>query len=444
MTTNSKKTDFSKRLVAFVPAVIGTVFAIVAIWAFGFGRLEFSDANDYIAAAKAILNNMPYPRRSELHPMFRPPLYPIFIAGVWKVFPYSIAAVKIIQAVLHGVTCWIMYRIVFEVLRKRIPAFLGALVVAINPLLVGHTTGFFTEPLHTFLLALGMLFILRFLKNGERMYLYTTLAGIVFGLATLCRPTALGVALSFVPVILLLKFKDVHRRQWVAACGLFLIGLFGAISPWTIYNYRTTGEFILVNDGFSYNLWLGNAPESIRIYDGDFKDKEDNQRFADYIWGDMIRNKVKELESTDNYSSLKFNQREKVWRREALKNFDQNRSVSARIMLGKFRTFWTPLLNHLTYGWKKVALVATFVIGIYFLGLYGARVYSKERAGRELVIVIASMFVVATLIHVLIAGLVRYRVPYVDPYLSMFSGVALWDVGRRFVNRLRNTDTVAA
>lgn len=433
--TKYSRTDFA----AFVPALIGIALSVLAIWSFGFGKVAFSDATDYINAAKAFLNHSPYPRQSVFHPMFRPPLYPLFIAAVWKIFPYSVVAVKLAQALLHGATCFIIYRIVFETLKKRVPAFLGAMVCAINPILVAHTVDLYTEPLHTFLLALGIFFVSRFLKNGDRIYRYAALAGISFGLATLCRPSALGIVLALLPVFVLLKFKDARRLQWIAACGVLLIGLFGAIAPWTLYNYRTTGEFILVNDGFGYNLWLGNAPETIRIYEGGFKDAEDNQRFADYVWGDMIGNKVKELERTDNYSSLKLNQREKVWRREALNNMKQNPSLTSRIMFGKVRTFWTPFLNRFVYGWKKVALVATFVIGVYILGLYGAYQFGRSKAGKEFVAVILSMFVAATLVHVLIAGLVRYRAPYVDPYVSMFAGVALWHIGKRFFTEQRMT-----
>jgi hypothetical protein len=89
-------------------------------------------------------------------------------------------------------------------------------------------------------------------------------------------------------------------------------------------------------------------------------------------------------------------------------------------------------LNPFTYGYKVVALVALFVIGIYFLGTYGAFVFSRNEVGRNFVVLLAVMFVVSTGIHLLIMGFVRYRVPYVDPYLSLLAGVALWHLGERF------------
>ncbi len=139
---------------ALIPVAVAIAFAVFVIVIFGFEKVAFGDANDYMTAARSFLNNTAYPLRSEFHPMFRPPLYPLFIAGVWSVAGESAVAVKLAQAVLHGATCFVVYLIVFEVLRQKTPAFLGALVCAINPLLAAHTVDFFTETLHTVLWAL--------------------------------------------------------------------------------------------------------------------------------------------------------------------------------------------------------------------------------------------------------------------------------------------------
>ena len=425
----------SHRLWALIPALVGVACALVAIRAFGFQRVEFGDANDYITAARTFLDGMPYPRTGDFHPMFRPPLFPLFVAGVWKIFPGSVVALKVGQALLHGATCLVIYFLGYELVRRRLPALLGALVCAVNPLLIGLTVDFFTEPLHTLLLALGWLFLVRLLKDRASPYLHAALAGIAFGLATLCRPSALGVVLCMLPVLALLKAKEVGRTRAFAASAVVFVCMFAAIAPWTLYNYRTTGELILVNDGGGYNFWLGSVPASIRIYEGQFKDAEENQRFADYFWGQSVKDKLAELERTDHYSSLRFNEREKVWRREAFKNIKQDYGLSARITFGKFRAFWTPFLNRLVYGWKFVALIALFVIGLYVCGAYGAYILSRERLGREFVILLGVSFIVATLVHMVFMGIVRYRVPYADAYLSMLTGIALWQLGTKFFTK---------
>lgn len=420
---------------ALIPVVVGIVFAVCLIKIFGFEKVVFGDANDYITAARTILNNTAYPRQSEFHPMFRPPLYPALIAALWSISGESVIAVKLAQAVLHGATCFVVYQIGWAIVRNRAAAFSGALVCAINPLLAAHTVDFFTETPHTFLWALGLLFVVGVLQNRTWIYLNAAIAGLSFGLATLCRPSALGVALCLLPAICLFKFRDKNRVRYFAATGVLAASIFAAILPWTFYNYRTMNEFVFVNDGFSYNLWLGSLPETIRIYQGGYKDAEDNQRFADYIWGDVQRQKLKELEASDGYSGLPYNERERVWRREAIKNVQSDYNAAWQIAAGKVWTFWTPFLNPFAYGYTVVRLVAAFVTGCYLLGLWGAHVFWRETAGRELIVLLVISFVAATAIHVLIMGFVRYRIPYVDPYFSLLAGVALWHFGTEIFNR---------
>lgn len=247
-------------------------------------------------------------------------------------------------------------------------------------------------------------------------------------MATLCRPAILGVAICLAFVVFLLRIKEVERVKYAIAAAIMAASIFLVVAPWTIQNYRDTGEFILVNDGFSYNLWLGNLPETIRLYEGEFKSKEENQQFANRVWGEAQTEKLKELEQTDNYSALKINEREKVWRREAVETMSADYNLTARLMLGKILAFWTPFLNHFTYGYKIVWLVALFVVGIYILGGCGACIFAKDKTGKEFIILLAVTFILTTAIHALIFGFVRYRVPNVDPYLSMLAGVAVWQI----------------
>jgi hypothetical protein len=427
-----------KRWTILIPCLTAFVFSICLIWFFGWEKVEFGDAEDYINGANAFLNGTPYPLRSVFHPMFRPPLFPFFIAIVWSIVPKSIIAIKIAQALLNVGTVFVIYKTVYEVLRKELPAFCGAMAVAVNPLLAAHTVDFYTEPLHTFLCALAMFLLIKFLQNGKFLYLNAFYTGVVFGLATLCRPAILGVAVCLVVVVAVMQIREINRLKYLFASAILFGSIFLTIAPWTFHNYRATGEFILVNDGFSYNLWLGNLPGTLKLYEGNFASKEENQAFANYYWGTVQTEKLKELEQTDNYSSLKLNEREKVWRREAVKNITADYGLTARLMVGKTWSFWTPFLNRFTYGNKVVNLIALFVIGTYIFGIYGMWIFARDKIGRKYVVLLLVTFAVTTAIHVLIFGFVRYRVPNVDPYLSMLTGVAVWHLAARFFPKLNS------
>jgi 4-amino-4-deoxy-L-arabinose transferase-like glycosyltransferase len=426
------------KLFIILPIFVGIVFSLLAISTYGFDKIEFGDTEDYINGANAFLNHTQYPLRSVFHPMFRPPMFSYLIACVWLIFPQSIIAVKITQVILHAASVFIAYKTVYEILRKKIPAFFGASIVAINPLLAAHTVDFYTEPLHTFLCILAMFLLVKFLQNDNFLYFKAFYTGVVFGLATLCRPAILGVAVCVIAVIALMQLRENKRVKYILASAFMFFSILLTIAPWTYHNYRETGEFILVNDGFSYNLWLGNLPGTIKLYEGTFASKEENQAFADYYWGDVQFEKIAELEKTDNFSTLKINEREKVWRREAVKNMTQDYGLTARLMVGKLWAFWTPFLNHFTYGDTVVNLVALFVVATYIFGLYGMYIFFSDKTGKKYVILLLVTFAVTTAIHVLIFGFVRYRVPNVDPYLSMLTGVAIWQICSKFLPRLNS------
>jgi hypothetical protein len=63
-------------------------------------------------------------------------------------------------------------------------------------------------------------------------------------------------------------------------------------------------------------------------------------------------------------------------------------------------------------------------------------VFLREKVGKKYVILLLVTFPVTTAIQGLIFGFVRYRVPTVDPYLSMLTGAAVWQLVVRFFPRL--------
>lgn len=424
----------SRSWLVVVPVLIGISLSLFAIFYFGVEKTEFGDAGDYINSAKAILNGTPYPRRGDFHPIFRAPVFPAFIALIWTFLPDSIFAFKVAQAFLHGFTCFVIYKITFELARKHFPAALAASICAVNPLLFGHTVDFFSEPLQTFLVALSILILVKLLKSPDKLNFKAILLGVCFGLSTLCRPTIFPIVLCLIPLMFLLFIGNQRQRlNYLIASCLIALGLFATVAPWTYSNYRATGEFIPVVNGFAYNFWVGNHPDTLRLYEGAHADKEDNQAFADYWASELPGSKMRELETTDNLSLLPLNEQEKVWRREAFQVIQENPNITARLFWGKIKSYWTPFLNKFAYPLPLVVLTAALVIGLYIFSPFGAYFLWKVEAGRKLTIMLAVQFMLATLLHAVILANVRYRTPYVDPYLAVFAGVGLWQLAAKLL-----------
>src|SRR5438034_2846917 len=141
---------------------------------------------------------------------------------------------------------------------------------------------------------------------------------------------------------------------------------------------------------------------------------------------------MKELEQTDNLSSLSLNEQEKVWRREALKEIENNPDITAKLFWGKIKAYWTPMLNRFSYPFPMIVFVAVLVIGLYIFSPIGAYFVWEDSTARKLAFLLAVQFILATLLHSIILANVRYRTPYVDPYLAVFAAIAVWQIGTRF------------
>src|SRR5439155_15920899 len=109
---------------------------------------------------------------------------------------------------------------------------------------------------------------------GPRAWPWLVLSGLLFGLAALARP----VVLAFLP-FLILWFVAVVSSQWSVVSGqrvaityqvsrityhalrptLLVVLAFGvAISPWTFYNYRAYGRFLLLDTANVTAFWHYN------------------------------------------------------------------------------------------------------------------------------------------------------------------------------------------
>ena len=184
---------------SFFPSIIALVVGLLGVWFYGSDKVNFPDANDYLVSARAIYDGTLYPRRNLGLPFFRAPMYPLFISFTWHLFPSSIVAIKIFQAILHALTCWILVGMSTRILPSRASS-VGAILFAVNPLVVFPILEIQSETLHTFLMALCLSLLLKFCSDPKKEKL-PFLFGMSGAAASLCRPTAFVVVLALLPII---------------------------------------------------------------------------------------------------------------------------------------------------------------------------------------------------------------------------------------------------
>ncbi|MCE5302650.1 MAG: glycosyltransferase family 39 protein [Planctomycetaceae bacterium] len=219
-----------------------------ALW-FAPGALT-TDPDDYRRLANNLVRYDTFGRETT-PTAYRPPLYPLLLTGCrerWAVGLLHVAmgAATAAIAFLLG-RCWGLH---------RRGAMLAAMLVACDPILLNQSTQVMTETLAALLAAVALL-TLTWLDRRETLF-WAWAAGVVLGLAALCRPTFLAWAAVLGAWWLWRGRRDGTQFRIAAIFG---VGLLIALSPWAIRNGREFGRPIVTTTHGGFTMLLANNPE---------------------------------------------------------------------------------------------------------------------------------------------------------------------------------------
>ena len=196
------------------------------------------------------------------HPTaFRPPLYPLLLAGSYKVFGTHLMVGRGLNLTI-GVVVVVLVYLLAERLGGSIAGLVAGAVAAIYPPLIANDVVLLTEPLSLALL-LGMLLAFSYRKWW--------LAAGLCGLLVLARPSAQY-------LVLVVTVWALWQFGWKRALGLLgIVGL--VISPWVVRNWVQLGSPVMVtSNGFNWAAVYSPQAES----HGGFVDPSRDPGFEDY------------------------------------------------------------------------------------------------------------------------------------------------------------------
>jgi len=218
------------------------------------------DMEEYHELAVSVLEGRGY--ASDHGPTaFRPPLYPLFISGIYAVTGSpNIHAVRIVQAILGGVEVWLLWRVASLWFGSAV-AVGASWILALYPTRLIYATFIHRETL------LGVLWLWQvyafYLLTHSRprftMYLSTALA---VSLGILCNAVLLATT-AVLSIFLLIGSLPRGGDTYLRRFGMLSIVWLGAIIfilPWSIRNHRALGEWVWVNTKGGRALWEGNNP----------------------------------------------------------------------------------------------------------------------------------------------------------------------------------------
>lgn len=183
----------------------------------------------------------------------RPPLYPLFLAVVYRLFGHSPAAVAGVQFALGAATLLPAYRLGERLFGRR-AALAGVGISACYPLRIFFEAEALDVALFTVLFLNATWLIWRGIEDSSRARMF--LAGLLYGAAALTRPNVL-LALPFIAAGMAFACRAERRR--LPALGLVgALGVTLAIAPATVHNWRAEGAFAPVAANGGVNFFLGN------------------------------------------------------------------------------------------------------------------------------------------------------------------------------------------
>jgi 4-amino-4-deoxy-L-arabinose transferase-like glycosyltransferase len=200
-------------------------------------------ADDYDLLANSLALGQGYRFGPDLPPtLMREPGYPLFLAGVFALFGYSIEAARFANLVLAGVAAVLVMRLARVAGLTRGAATLAAAIFLAHPgTLIAAARGGF-EIFFVFLLLLFLLALARATQGGTAKHY--VLAGFLLGLAALTRSTVLLFPIVALGYLLLIARTAGERVRYCVRFAALLAIVAVAMSPWAIRNYMVAGEFV--------------------------------------------------------------------------------------------------------------------------------------------------------------------------------------------------------
>ncbi len=191
-------------------------------------------------------------------PFFRAPLYPYFLAGLFKLVGANTTAVRAVQALIGSVSCSLVYAVGTRCFGRR--AGLAAGIVAALYWVLAYFDGELLLPVFlVFFVLLGFLLAFRAADRGSP--LVAGASGLVLGLYSITRPNILIFMPFAVWWIASVSLKRGRRAAAVMAVAM-AIGCLAPPAAVTVRNAIVGGDAAPVASQGGVNLYIGNNPES--------------------------------------------------------------------------------------------------------------------------------------------------------------------------------------
>jgi len=395
-----------RRIAAIFLCALLIRMALIAAWyQWGSGDRISWDGGGYYVLAKNLLAGKGF-QWEGIATAKRPPLYPVFIAGLlpWSPFPLG---VYIAQALVGALSCVALFGL-GQVLFGRRAGLAASLLMAFDYVSIRQTVSVMTETVFVFFLIVSFYCLIRSEKERKNRWLIG--AGLLSGAACLTR----DVFIFFYPCIVLwiLLWKETGRIRLYRAAA-FLIPFLLVIGPWILRNSLLFKRPVLITTGVPALFYLANNPTTTGgTTGGDWEVGLDTLPPEDVKWPTAYTDQP---------------EWERYILKQALDFIRNNPGQFVGLMGRKIVNMWRPYQSDspLTARWAT----ALTYLPVLVLGLGG--MLWKIKCWRKF-FPIFTLILYTFSVHAILIAHMRYRYP-VMPFFMVFAAftlVKLWECTR--------------
>jgi len=363
---------------------------------------------------------------------FQSPAYPMILALFFKLAGSNYFLPRLVQVVIGSLNCLVVYTLTTKASPEKVwPARIAGIVTALYGTLVFFEGNLLMISFTLFFANISLLGLIFYREKNNLCW--PIMAGTCFALAAVDRTNML----LFVPVAVWFLWKGTGSVSWcrrIQSVILYVTGMLIVILPFTIHNYRVSGDIVLISSNAGINLFIGNNPYAPGIFaiPPDIPIRNHNIRMAE---------DVTEIACKERGKKLKPSEVSRYWALKARNYIVSHPLDAARLYVKKTSLMfnWREIPNHLDFifikkevtPWLSYLFIGFWIVApLAFVGIVG-RLLLGMNAVHKLFIMFICMYTLSLLPFFIND---RYRLPIV-PFLVIFASVALADLRYLILNK---------
>ncbi len=351
---------------------------------------------------------------------FKAPLYPYFLALLYKIGSSSAAFAILIQHVMGAVGVVLVYFLSRRFFVEHV-SLLASLITALYWPLIYFEGDLLAVTLVVFLDLIFILALVTAVQSGSRRMLFVS--GVFLGLSALSRPSILVFA-PFIPIAFRFSERKADKTvpvpgKWLRNTSIVFAGGLMIILPVIVRNYVVGRDFVPIASQGGVNFYIGNNPEangSRAFLPGASKD----------LYG-TFQGAI-DLAEKDTGRAMKPSEVSNYYLLKGLDFISSRPAEAGKLLLKKFYFFWGGVersnSKYIQFFWRNYGLGRFRLPGFWLLGpfalLGGVLLWSRRRE-----FIIFYSFVLSYMAGVVLFFVnARFRLP-VMPILAIFAAFAI-------------------